>query len=80
MNVNGIILTPEACKTLLALQAEDNGLLKSNIKDLTNLSKKIAIEASFNNGNEKDALATIAFLFSMCDVFKSLFAQEGGME
>ena len=75
MNINGVILSPKACQTLLSLQAEDNGLLKSNIKDITSLAKKMSIEESFNNGNEKQALSNIAFLFSLCETFESLFAE-----
>jgi len=78
MNINGVILTQEACDTLLSLQAEDNSLLKSNIRDITTMAKKMAIEGAFSIDNAKQELSNIAFLFSLCDMFESLFAKGDG--
>lgn len=74
--INGISLTQNAIQTLLSLQAEDNGLLRSNIKDLTLIVKRMTIEESFNTDNAKRALSDIAFLFSLCDIFESLISHE----
>jgi hypothetical protein len=76
MNIDGIILTEKAREALLRMQDEDNCLLKSNIKDLTLLAKKISIEESMNEGREKEAISEIAYLFSLCDFLQSLFAYE----
>ena len=75
MNINGVILTQEACDTLLSLQADDNSLLKTNITDITTMAKKMAIEGAFNTNDAKSELSNIAFLFSLCDMLESLFAR-----
>ena len=80
MTIDGIVLTANARQTLLALQASDNELLKSNIRDLTKVAKEIAMEGQFNLGEEKRSLSAVALLFSICDTMETLFAEREGGE
>ena len=82
MKIDGIILTPAACKTLLQFQIDDNGYLKSAIKKLNKINKKIAVEEYTEGGDANNALYEIAFLFSLCEDLENLFAveQEGGAQ
>ena len=81
MNINGIILTEKAQETLLRFQAENNCSLKCAIKDINNISKKIAIEGSIREDSGY-TLADIAFLFTLCNDLEDLFAveEEGGTQ
>jgi hypothetical protein len=78
MNIDGVILSPEALEQLHKFQEEDNSLLNGQIKTLTEVVKFIVNESLCSSNNkERETLATISALFCLCDELKNLFAKEG---
>ena len=81
MNIDGVILSEKAISQLLSMQAEDNSLLRSSIKDLTSIAKMISTEYVSDDVKAKKSLSVIAGVFFLCEQLEALFAieQEGGL-
>jgi hypothetical protein len=79
VNINGVVLTEKAIARLCCMQAEDNGLLKSMIKDLTAVARLLSMEWPSTNVEAQKSLYIISGMFAICDHLESLFAaqQEG---
>jgi hypothetical protein len=79
MNIDGVILTPEALQRLRLLQEEDNDLLKSHTKNLFNVVKFIVRDSDYFSGNKekmKETLRMADSLFYLCEYLEDLFAKE----
>jgi hypothetical protein len=65
MNIDGVILTPEALQRLRLLQEEDNDLLKSHTKDLFNVVQFIVRDSDYFSGNKEKMKETLRMADSL---------------